>query len=499
MGCGASAEKQANRRSSSSKGGSKASVFETNGKVSDHYVVNKKRVGEGSYGYVSQCKHKETKVVRAVKTISKAAVKNAEALKTEISVQKSLDHPNICKLYEAYDDHRNIYLIIELCTGGELFDRIIEVGHMGEKDAAIVMQNMLRAIYYMHSNSYTHRDLKPENFLFTTKDPISHSTLKLIDFGLACKFDPKKPLTTKAGTPYYVAPQVLQGSYNHLADVWSLGVILFVMLCGYPPFYDEDDQQVLSKVKMGVVTFVENDWKNVSEDAKDLIRKLLTVDPNKRYSAQQALQHEWVQKTAPRSKDAALPTSFLDNLRGFKAQHALKKAALQIIASNMDDVQIKKLKDIFMALDDNGDGQLTYKEISDGISKSTVGELPPDLADLLKSMDADGSGVIDYSEFLAATIEKKMYNQKETLWTAFKVFDRDGNGTISKEELAYVLADGDVKSIAAAKDMEQMMKEIDTNGDGEIDFEEFCKMMDGGAKPSQPQAKPSPGNNNNKH
>lgn len=233
---------------------------------------------------------------------------------------------------------------------------------------------------------------------------------------------------------------------------------------------------------MGVVNFNEDDWKGVTDDAKELIRRLLTVDPTKRFSAEKALQHNWVINTAPKAQDAALPGSFFDNLRGFKAQNHLKKAALQVIASNMNDAQIKKLKDIFTALDVDGNGSLTHQELSDGIKKSNLGEkMPEDLEVLIKSMDADGSGVIDYSEFLAATMEKKLYNQKETLWSAFKVFDRDGSGTISKDEMVHVLADGDVKSMMRdenrMKDIENMIKDIDTNGDGEIDFDEFCKMM----------------------
>merc|ERR550537_1578954 len=132
-----------------------------------------------------------------------------------------MDHPNIIKLYETFEDHRNIYLIMEICSGGELFDRIIETGHFTEVQAAIVMQQIMRGMFYMHEIKLTHRDLKPENFLFQTKDPIEKCTLKIIDFGLSCKFTEGGVLTTKAGTPYYVAPQVLAGKYDQSADLWS--------------------------------------------------------------------------------------------------------------------------------------------------------------------------------------------------------------------------------------------------------------------------------------
>merc|ERR1719156_337541 len=163
-------------------------IIDNTGKLHEFYDVDKKKMGEGSYGAVSKCTNKSTGVVRAVKSISKAQMKNLARFKQEIAIMKMMDHPNIIRLYETFEDHRNIYLVMELCKGGELFDRIIEAGHFTEKQAAILMQQIIRAIYYMHENHVCHRDLKPENFLFMTKDPIEKSLLKIIDFGLSCSF-----------------------------------------------------------------------------------------------------------------------------------------------------------------------------------------------------------------------------------------------------------------------------------------------------------------------
>merc|ERR1719174_617870 len=261
-------------------------IIDNSGKITEFYDIDKKKLGEGSYGTVSKCTNKATGVTRAVKSISKAQMKNLDRFKAEIQIMKIMDHPNIIKLYESFEDHRNIYLILELCVGGELFDRIIDSGHFTEVQAAIVLQNMFRAIFYMHENHICHRDLKPENFLFTTKDPIEKTHLKVIDFGLACKFSADQQLKTKAGTPYYVAPQVLAGKYNASADIWSLGVIMFVLLCGYPPFYGETDADVLARMRTGNFSFNPVDWKNVSEDAKNLIRSLLKMNPKDRYTAE---------------------------------------------------------------------------------------------------------------------------------------------------------------------------------------------------------------------
>jgi len=454
-------------------------IQENTGKVTDAYDLEKKKIGEGSYGSVCKAKNKATGNIRACKTISKAQMKNLDRFKQEIAIMKIMDHPNIIKLFETFEDHRNIYLIMELCSGGELFDRIIDAGHFSEVQAAILMQQIVRAIYYMHENHVCHRDLKPENFLFQTKDPIEKNTLKIIDFGLSCKFTPDQVLTTKAGTPYYVAPQVLAGKYDQSSDMWSCGVIMFVLLCGYPPFYGENDADVLSKVRLGNFSFNASDWKNVSEDAKNLIRMLLKMNPKDRYTAQQTLNHEWIKNKAPKASNVNLQSNFVDNLRGFRSMNKLKKAALHIIANNLNEDQIKKLREVFMALDSNSDGLLTVNEMKEGMKKAGLKDIPPDMQQIMEDVDSDGSGVIDYTEFLAATLDQKAYIQEDICWVAFSVFDRNGDGKISKQEIANVLSDGDVQNVAA-KEMAEIMKDIDKNGDGEIDFEEFMLMMKGG-------------------
>jgi len=462
-------------------------IFHNTGKIIDFYDMDKKKLGEGSYGSVCKAKNKATGVIRAIKTISKAQMKNSERFKQEIAIMKMMDHPNIIKLYESFEDHRNIYLVLELASGGELFDRIIELGHFNEVQAATLMQQIIRAIYYMHENQVCHRDLKPENFLFMNKDAIEKNTLKIIDFGLSCKFEQGQVMTTKAGTPYYVAPQVLSGKYDQLSDLWSIGVIMYVMLCGYPPFFGETDAEVLSKVRLGNFSFNAADWKNVSEDAKNLIRMLLKMNPRDRYTAEQALNHEWVVNKAPKARGVTLQSNFVDNLRGFRSQNKLKKAALHIIAGNLNEDQIKNLRDAFTSLDANGDGLLSAAEMKEGLAKSGLKDIPQDLQEILEDVDSDGSGVIDYTEFLAATLSKHMYQKEEVCWQAFRIFDKNQDGKITQEELAAVLKSDEVAGIAGVDAIAAMMQEIDQNGDGIIDFEEFMQMMQdhkGGGKPA---------------
>jgi len=256
---------------------------------------------------------------------------------------------------------------------------------------------------------------------------------------------------------------------------------MYVVLCGYPPFYGETDADVLAKVRLGNFSFNAADWKNVSEDAKNLIRMLLKMNPRDRYTAEQALNHVWVRNKAPKAAGVNLQSSLVDNLKGFRSQNKLKKAALHVIASQLGESQIKGLRDTFMALDHNGDGLLTAAEMKEGLEKAGLKEIPPDLQQILQEVDSDGSGVIDYTEFLAATLDKKVYMAEDVCWQAFRIFDRNGDGKIDKKEIAAVLNDDGVQA-AANKDMAELMAEIDKNGDGEIDFQEFMQMMRGGGE-----------------
>lgn len=469
--------------------GNGAFIQDNPGKVLDFYDMDKKKIGEGSYGSVVKAKHKATSAVRAIKSISKAQMKNIDRFRQEISIMKQMDHPNIIRLYESFEDNRFIYLVLELCVGGELFDRIIDSGHFTETQAALLMQQIIRAVYYMHHEHVCHRDLKPENFLFVTKEPIEKNNLKVIDFGLSCNFTDNNPnLTTKAGTPYYVAPQVLAGKYDQQSDMWSCGVIMYVMLCGYPPFFGETDAEVLSKVRLGNFSFNAADWKNVSEDAKNLIRMLLKMNPKDRYTAKLALTHEWIVNKAPMSQNVNLQDKgLLTNLRTFRVQNKLKKAALHVIAGQLSDDKIKKLRDIFNSLDKDGDGKLTAAELRSGLEKSGLDPIPDDLQQIMMAADADGSGQVDYTEFLAASLDKKEFVQEDICWCAFRIFDKNGDGKISKAELRVVLGEGDGgsgKEVAGAfgKDTAEfsaILESVDKDGDGEIDFNEFMAMMKG--------------------
>jgi len=281
-------------------------------------------------------------------------------------------------------------------------------------------------------------------------------------------------MTTSVGTPFYVAPQVLAGEYTQSCDLWSCGVLTYILLCGYPPFSGDQETELLPRIRACMYEFPDEDWANVSEDGKDLIRKLICMDPVARLTAAQAMGHTWIKNKAPAAEDRPLQANTLLNMKSFKGQNNLKKAALHVIAQRLKEDEIHQLKEMFQTLDKDGDGTITLVELNDGIEKLNVAA---DLKSLMMEMDSDGSGTIDYTEFLAATLDKKQYEQENICWAAFQVFDADGSGSISKAELEQVLASGQLAEVMGSQAVNRVLKECDSDGDGQIDFGEFMKMM----------------------
>uniref|UniRef100_A0A7S1QHN5 Non-specific serine/threonine protein kinase n=1 Tax=Alexandrium catenella TaxID=2925 RepID=A0A7S1QHN5_ALECA len=358
---------------------------------------------------------------------------------------------------------------MELCEGGELLDKILDSGTFTEVQAAILMQQIVRAVFYMHENQVCHRDLKPENFLFKSKDPIENNVLKIIDFGLSCHSKPGAVHTQIAGSAQYVAPQVLQRRYDRMCDMWSCGCIMYVLLCGQSPFSGRTEQEVMAKVSSGEFSFKGRNWGHVSADAKDLIRSLLKMDPSRRLSAEQALSHVWIKHRAPLAEPVGLEDGLLRKLRCFRETCKLRKAALHVIAGHLEDTSpTKSLREIFTALDTNEDGYLCMNELTWGLERRGVREVPADLDEIFEGVDFTGTGAIDYTEFLAANLDRKSYLNEDACRHAFSVFDRDGDGKLSKHELTKVLCAGST----APEGEESGVQHYDG-----MDFQEFVRLL----------------------
>lgn len=441
-------------------------------------------IGAGAYGSVRKAIKISSGAERAIKSIPKhcdADNKACLAVRQEVEILSLLDHPNVIKLYETFEDAMFYYLVMELCDGGELLDRLLAAeSGFSEKLTATLSKKIAGALHYMHSMNIAHLDLKPQNFLLSDKrKDIGKAPLKIIDFGVSRQFVPGVPMTGATGTLCYAASEVLKGEYTEKCDIWSLGVIIHTFLSGLPPFYGSD-AEVTKLIHQGDVKFAAPVWKKVSKHAKDLIKHMITVDAKSRYSAEQVLNHPWIAKHAHLSEED-ISEDVMNSLKHFRASCKLKKACLTVMARNLSEQTIEKLKGVFRSLDANGDGTISAHDIHEGLLKANV-DVPADLDEILKEMDSDGSGVIDYTEFLAASLESKHYVQEEVCWQAFRVFDLDGSGKLSKNEITQVLSGGQHKEIEAALEadrleIEKIVSDLDSNGDGCIDFSEFMAMV----------------------
>ncbi|XP_012141377.1 calcium/calmodulin-dependent protein kinase I isoform X1 [Megachile rotundata] len=270
--------------------------------VEDKYVL-KELLGTGAFSEVRLAESKEKPgQMFAVKIIDKKALKGKEdSLENEIRVLRRLTHPNIVQLLETFEDKHKVYLVMELVTGGELFDRIVEKGSYTEKDASGLIRQVLEAVDYMHDQGVVHRDLKPENLLYYSPD--EDSKIMISDFGLS-KMEDSGIMATACGTPGYVAPEVLaQKPYGKAVDVWSIGVISYILLCGYPPFYDENDVNLFAQILKGEFEFDSPYWDDISDSAKDFIHKLMCVNVEERFTCKQALAHPWISGNAASNKN----------------------------------------------------------------------------------------------------------------------------------------------------------------------------------------------------
>ncbi|OMJ92690.1 hypothetical protein SteCoe_4572 [Stentor coeruleus] len=432
------------------------------------------KIAEGGFGSVHLCKNKKNKAIRAVKFIKiKDNRASIESLLKEVSILKEMDHANIIKIYEVFRDNLHLKIVTEYCRGGELFDRIVKTKGFSENQAAKYMQQIVSAVVYLHSKNIVHRDLKPENLLFESEE--SNSALKLIDFGTCKHFSRASKLLERVGSPYYIAPEVISGNYNEKCDVWSLGVILYVLLSGVPPFHGKSDNEILTNILVKEVKFDGKIWKSISPEAISLIRAMLTKDVPTRITAQEVYTSEWMQeRTKSNTPDIAIANASLQNLQKFTTTSKLHRATLSYIVNQVMSIdEFSELRTAFAAMDKNGDGMLSVEELKEGLAKFT-GENSENIEALLKKVDEDGNGCINYSEFLNAAVNWDKELSSERLAAAFKDFDKDGNGTISVSEL--------IEALGGKKGQEhmfiEMIREADVNGDGQIDLEEFISFME---------------------
>lgn len=442
--------------------------------VRDVFTIGRE-LGRGQFGVTYLCTEKSTGEQYACKSIAKRKLitkEDVEDVKREVAIMHLLiDHANVVKLKGAYEDKQSVHIVMELCAGGELFDRIIARGQYSERAAAELIRTIVSVVEYCHSNGVIHRDLKPENFLLANKR--EDAVLKATDFGLSAFFKPGEVFKDIVGSAYYVAPEVLKRSYGPEADVWSSGVILYILLSGVPPFWAESEQGIFDAVLKGQIDFETDPWLSISTSAKDLISKMLTQDPKARIKAHDVLNHSWI-KVDGEASDKPLDPAVLTKLRQFSAMNKLKKVALNVIANNLSEEEIMGLKEMFKAMDKDNSGSITYDELREGLRNHGTNLPEHQVQELLEAADVDRNGTIDYKEFIAATMQLNKAQKEEHVFNAFQHFDADGSGYITKEELQNAL---EKEEVLLPGEIESIISEIDTDNDGKINYSEFTAMM----------------------
>ncbi|OMO79523.1 hypothetical protein COLO4_24400 [Corchorus olitorius] len=394
-----------------------------------------KELGRGEFGITHQCFDIETGEAFACKKISKAKLRteiDVEDVRREVEIMKHLPkHPNIVSFREAFEDKEAVYLVMELCHGGELFDRIVAKGHYTERAAAHVIKTILEIVKVCHEHGVIHRDLKPENFLFA--DESETAPIKAIDFGLSIFYEPGQRFSDIVGSPYYMAPEVLRRNYSKEIDIWSIGVILYILLCGVPPFWAETEEGIAHAIIKGSIDFERDPWPKVSEDAKDLVRSMLDPNPYSRMTVQ------------------------------------------EVVADNLPNEEIHAITQMFNMMDTDDNGDLTFEELRDGLLKIGHSVADPDVKMLMDAADVDGNGTLNCEEFVTMAVHLRKTSYDEHLSDAFHYFDKNQSGYIELEELQEAFHD----DFGPNNDqvIRDIMRDVDLDKDGRISFQEFKAMM----------------------
>ena len=399
----------------------------------------------------------------------------------EIEILKSLNHPDIVKIIEFYGTEDAYYIVNEYCPGGELFDKV-ENG-LSETQISVIFKQILSGLSYLHSNNIVHRDLKLENILISDIEYVEmtkeeYFDIKIIDFGNARIFDKTISTNSIVGSSYYIAPEVFLKKYNKECDLWSAGVILYILIVGSPPFDGSSDKQIFTSIKKGIFDKKNQRWMNASLDVKDLISKLLVNDPNKRLTANEALQHPWFRKTNSNILYYNIPKyeilQCIQNLLSYNIKSKFEELVLAYIVHNMPkQKETKTAIKLFKLVNTKGDGKLQKDELKKTLLNFVSEEYLKDFDKTFNLLDGENHGYIEYGEFLRAALDKKKILKEDNLKYAFNFFDKENNGYITKDKMKSFFINPNLDEQLCS----HIFDEIDTNKDGKIDFQEFKNMM----------------------
>lgn len=450
--------------------------YSTTRHLEHDYSLDGRVVGSGMNGPVRLATGKEDSRKYAVKSFKKRGLsgRKRQELKSEAEIYLTLDHPHIARLEMVYETADDLHLVMEYMAGGELYNRLSKRKRYTEEGAALTIRQVLLAVAYLHTHQIVHRDLKLENFLYESE---ASDHLKLIDFGFA-KFwhaNLGSKMSQACGSLHYVAPEVLEHSYTEKADMWSAGVIAYMLLTGSPPFFGSDEE-VLLKIRAGKPHWSSR-FHTLSGHAKSFVEGMLVKDPVARFSAQQALDHPFVQENGHvAGEETELDCEIVQCLRRFAHASHFRRAALSMMAWSLSSEDRALLQQQFLLLDQENRGTITHQELKRVLEEHFHVESAEAEA-LFSSLDTDHDDEIEYSEFMAAAMLGRIDVHEDLLRRTFARFDTHETGLITAEDLRVVLGDH-----FEGVDMDELISEVDTTGAGRISFDDFLmyfKTLDG--------------------
>ena len=439
-------------------------------------------IGQGSYGNVYLAYNIYTNQKVAIKKIYKTLDEiTEEEIINEIEILKKLNHPDIVKILEFYKTDQAYYIVSEYCSGGELFAKAET--RLSENQISVIFKQILSGLSYLHSNNIVHRDLKLENILISDVEfvPITgeeYLDIKIIDFGNAKHYQKNRKDSSIAGSTYYIAPESFKKNSGKESDLWSAGVILYMLVVGYPPFGGQSDKQILSNVQKGVYGKNYSRWKNASPEVKDLIEKLLVSNPKQRLSAKEALEHKWFTKCQSNALYYNITKreilKCIQNLLSYEVQNKFEELVLAYIVHNMPKINQTKIAiQIFKLVNINGDGKLQKEELKKVLLYFVSEEYLINFENIFNLLDSENRGYIEYSEFLRATLDRENIVTEENLKSAFDYFDKENKGYFNEEQMKIFCEENKINEQLC----HLIFEEIDLNKNGKVDFEVFKNIM----------------------